>query len=74
MNTKTKLIALTTATLIALAPATASSANMSDGVFSWPTDYSGQATSVATSTFDGKAQNLEIKETKKDKTPGAKRK
>lgn len=74
MYTKTKLIALTTAALIAIAPTTASAANMSDGIFSWPTDYKSQSAYVATSTFDGKVQNLEIKETTKNKTQTTKRK
>ena len=74
MKTNTKLIALTTATLIALAPITANAMSMSDGVFSWPTDYKSQKTSEATSTFDGKVQKLEIKKPAKDKTQNTKRK
>jgi len=67
MNTKTKLIALSTATLIALAPTTASAMSLSDNIFSWPTEYKTQKSSTATSTFDGKVKNLEIKKPKSDK-------
>ncbi len=74
MNTHAKLIALTTATLIALAPTSASAMNMSDCVFSWPTDYKSQKASEATSTFDGKIKNLKIEKPTKDKTPTIKRK
>ena len=74
MKTNTKLIALTTATLIALAPVSASAMSMSDGVFSWPTDYKTQKVSEATSTFDGNVKNLEIKKPKQDKTKNTKRK
>lgn len=74
MTTKTKLIALTTATLIALAPVSASAMSMSDGVFSWPTDYKSEKVSTATSTFDGNVKNLEIKKPAKDKTQNKNRK
>jgi hypothetical protein len=74
MKTNTKLIALTTATLIALAPTTASAMSFSDNVFSWPTDYKSEKASTATSTFDGKVKNLEIKEPAKNKTQTPKRK
>ena len=74
MNTNKKLIALTTATLIALAPTTASALTFSDNVFSWPTDYKSEKASTATSTFDGNVKNLEIKKSKQDKTKNTKRK
>ena len=74
MKTNTKLIALTTATLIALAPVSANAMSMSDGVFSWPTDYKTQKVSEATSTFDGNVKNLEIKKPASDKTNNTKRK
>ena len=74
MNTNKKLIALTTAALIALAPTTASAVTFSDSVFSWPTDYKSQKASEATSTFDGKVKNLEIKKPASEKTKDKKRK
>ena len=74
MKTNTKLIALATATLIALAPTTASAMSLSDSVFSWPTEYKTQKTSTATSTFNGVSKKLEIKEPAKNKTPTPKRK
>lgn len=74
MNTKTKLIALTTATLIAVAPTTASAMSFSDNVFSWPTDYKTEKTSTATSTFDGNAKKLDVKQPSKNKTQAQKRK
>jgi len=74
MNTKAKLISLTAATLIALAPTTASAMSLSDNVFSWPTDYKSEKASTATSTFDGKVKNLEFKEPAKNKTQTQKRK
>ncbi len=74
MKTNTKLIALATATLIALAPTTASAMSMSDGVFSWPTDYKSQKTSEAISTFDGKVKNPETSKPAQDKTQNTKRK
>lgn len=74
MNTNKKLIALTTATLIALAPVSANAFSMSDGVFSWPTEYKNEKASTATSTFDGNVKNLEIKKETSDKTKNTKRK
>lgn len=74
MKPITKLIALATATLIAFAPITASAANLSDGVFSWPTDYKSAKISEASSTFDGNTQKLKIKTPTKTKTQKAKRK
>jgi len=74
MTMKTKLIALKTATLIAIAPTTASAMSLSDNIFSWPTEYRTAKTSEATSTFDGKLQKLEIKTPTKTKTQKAKRK
>jgi len=74
MKTNTKLIALTTATLIALAPVSANAMNLSDGVFSWPTDYKTQKVSQATSTFDGNVKNLEIKKPTSDKAKTTKNK
>lgn len=74
MNTKTKLIGLSTATLIALAPITASAMSFSDNVFSWPTEYKTQKTSTATSTFNGNAKKLDVKEPSKNKAQTPKRK
>lgn len=74
MNAKVKLIALTTATLIALAPTTASAMSFSDNVFSWPTEYKTEKTSEAISTFGGNTQNFKIKKPAKNKTQTPKRK
>lgn len=71
MKLKAKLLALTTVTLLALSPVAANA--MSDGVFSWPTDYRSKNISQATSTFDGKVKNLEIKKPAVDKTKKTKR-
>lgn len=66
MNIKSKILTLTTAILIAFAPTTASAmSNLSDGIFSWPTDYKAQKAAKSTSKLDGKVadrvKNLEIK-------------
>lgn len=71
MKLKSKLLALTTVTLMALTPITANA--MSDGVFSWPTDYRSKNISEATSTYDGKTNKLEIKKPAVDKTKKTKR-
>lgn len=74
MNTNKKLIALTTATLIAFAPISANAMSLSDNVFSWPTEYKTQKTSTATSTFDGNAKKLDVKQPAKNKSQTPKRK
>jgi hypothetical protein len=79
MNTKTNLIALTAATLIAIAPTAANAANLSDAIFSWPTAYKTQTVSQATSTFDGQiktssVRKLEIQKQAKNKAIKSKRK
>ena len=74
MKTNTKLIALATATLIALAPTTASAMSLSDNIFSWPTEYRTEKTSTATSTFDGNVKNLKVKKPADTKTQTPKRK
>jgi len=74
MKTNTKFIALATATLIALAPVSANAFSMSDGVFSWPTEYKDRKASEAISTFDGNTKKLETKNPKQDTTNNTKRK
>ena len=74
MKPNAKLLAITTVTLIALAPTTASATSFSDGVFSWPTDYKSQKVFEAKSTFEGSIKNLSPKKTSNKKTQIKKRK
>lgn len=74
MNKNSKLIILLTAALITSTPLAANAANLSDGIFSWPTDYKSQKASEVRSKFDGTIQNLEIKKPAKNKTQSPKRK